>query len=83
MIRDGYPRQEDVIKFICGKKVPGREFNGCPIAFELDDLSCHQYALGEGYDLVLHVTLFVLTLFLHLWKIVIMSDDLLFDCCLF
>lgn len=45
---DGYPGQEDVINFIFWKKVLGREFNGCPIGFGLDYLSCHQYALGEG-----------------------------------
>ena len=54
--RDGYPGHEDVINFIFRKKVLGREFNGCPIEFGLDYLSCRQYALGEGYDLVLHVT---------------------------
>ncbi|KAJ8423184.1 hypothetical protein Cgig2_026632 [Carnegiea gigantea] len=46
--RDGYPGQEDVINFIFRKKVLGREFNGCPIEFGLDYLSCRQYALGEG-----------------------------------
>lgn len=46
--RDGCPGQERVINFIFRKKVLGREFNGCPIGFGLDYLSCRQYALGEG-----------------------------------